>query len=150
MEDLPVAAGRVSLSRFIRSRCRRLVGGKRKIEAKRGPTAGNALHLDLAAMQFDDVSRNGEPQPSAPGIARLAAIHAIVPVEDARQLITRNAATSVDDAHSHARLVQWHDLDLDDPGGRGVAHGILDEILQHAFDHPDIRVHLRMLNSEVA
>ena len=101
-------------------------------------------------MQIDDVARDCEPQPGASGIARLAAIHAIVPVKDGRKLIARNAAPGVDYTQCHPCLLQWHHLDANDAARGRMAHGILDEILEHALDHADVRVQLRMLTGELA
>jgi hypothetical protein len=95
-----------SLRFFIRSRVLHRGLGQREIEAKRSPLIESALDLNLAAVQFDDVSRNCEPKASAPGVACFTAIHAIVPVEDARQLITRNPATSIGDTHRQARAIE--------------------------------------------
>jgi len=121
-----------------------------KFDTERGALADFAYHPDLAAVELDDMARDCEPQPSASGIARLATIYAIVPIEDGRKLITRNATPGIDYMHCDAPLLQRHNLDADDAARGRMAHGILDQILQYAFDHTDVRVQLHVLTGELA
>jgi hypothetical protein len=99
-------------------------------------------------MQFDDVSRNCEPKTRTSGVACFTAIHAIVPVEDVLQLITWMPRPVSATRTARRALSSGMDLHPDSAARPRMTHGVLDEILQHTFDHADVRVHLRMLNGK--
>ena len=84
----------------------------------------------------------------APGRADLEDDDAAPGAHAAEAVLPCRGAHGVDDVHHNAGLVQWRDLDADDSSSRRMAHRILDEILEHAFDHADVGVHLRMLNGD--
>src|SRR5437773_11902719 len=103
--------------------------------------AWGAFGPNAAAVRLDDALRNGETKAGAAAqwaIARLAAgtgrVAAIEPVEDARQVVGRDAGAGVADGHKHRLAIAGPGLQLNLPAGRSVAQGILDEVAQNSAD----------------
>src|SRR5258708_5939414 len=74
-----------------------IVGGER--DRERRPAADFALHVDQAAVLFDDGSRNGQPQAGAAGRSFAVAtfIAPIEPFEHVRQILRGDADAGVAD-----------------------------------------------------
>ena len=61
----------------------------------RAPPSGAVLDVDAAAVQLDQVLDDRQPEAGAAGIAGARLVHAVEPLEDARQILVGNARTFV-------------------------------------------------------
>src|SRR5260370_26546420 len=104
-------------------RCRGSRG--RQLDCKGGAVARCALDANLSAVQLDDAARNRKAQPHIADIAGLAAVDAIVTIENAAQLVVKYPLSRV--AHLEldpvaGRMNAYTDL----PAGRRIPHRVLD------------------------
>src|SRR5687768_18480329 len=79
-----------------------LAGSGRQEHADRRPAADGARRLDAAAVSIDEMADDREAEPGPPFGARAARVHAIEPLEDARQMLRRDADAGVAHIHPHA------------------------------------------------
>ena len=104
-----------------------LVGGGWQREVDRRALIHDAVCPDLPAQCLDHMLGDGEPQARPDGRPRL--VHLVEPLEDARQVILRDARASV--GHGEVREPAiWHHADLDLAAGRGELDGVVDECQQ--------------------
>src|SRR5690348_18480232 len=73
---------------------RRAGGGEH--EPDRRPLARRTLRLHPPALGLHQMLHDGEPQPGAPLVARAAGIGAVEPLEDAGEVLGRDAAARVE------------------------------------------------------
>src|SRR6185312_11502866 len=66
--------------------------------ANHGTAAGCALGFDPARVRLDEVAHDGEPESGAARVARPAGIHSIKALEDAGQVLGRDADARIADA----------------------------------------------------
>src|SRR5207253_1413565 len=89
------------------------LGGSGKIEAEGRTLVQHASHADLAAVELDEVTYNGQPQSGASDVAHLTAVDVVVAIEDVGHFLRRNASTGVDDPDGDA-VVRRRDFDRHD------------------------------------
>src|SRR6266545_417641 len=74
----------------------------RQPQRKCAPPAWYAVHLDAPSLQLRQQPRDREPQPRAPQLAAARLVDAKEPIEDAIQVLRRDAGARV--AHADADL----------------------------------------------
>ena len=97
---------------------------------KQAPLSGRVLDTHLAAVEFDQMLDDGQPQPGPPGIAGARLVDAVEALEDSRQLFLRNPGpSSVTEIRTAARLSI--DRDANAAGLRRVARRVGDQVPEH-------------------
>src|SRR4029453_13539903 len=111
-------------------------------QAKPGAFPGQALDLDAATVGLGEGLHEAEAEPQTPGGRRLRMGDPHVLVEDAGQLLSRDADAIVLDRHlDHSRVVRRRTgRHVDSTAPRRVLHRIGQEVLHHTIQR--VRIHL--------
>ena len=97
-------------------------------------------------MKIENALRDGKPEPRVAGSEPAAFLDAVEPVENARQVIGRNARAAV--RHFQHRSLRGRRRRYRHRATRpGVAQCVLDEIAQNALHQPDIGEHERQIGT---
>jgi len=102
-------------------------------EGEHAALAHGALHGDVAAVRLGDPARDSQPQPRAatPSCARL--VQAVEPLEDALQILGRNARPRI--AHGQPRPCAVHvERELNAPARRRVGDGVVNKVQQQLLE----------------
>ena len=94
---------------------------------RRSLSLARARGVDGAAVHFDDVSHNRQPEPQSAGLARRASLRLSKPFEHVRQEVRTNADARVADDDFDVR-VHAFEPDLDAPFLRRELHRIRQKI----------------------
>ena len=96
--------------------------------------------LDAAAVRLDERLHNRQAQARAAELARTRLVHAIEPLEQARQMFRPNPRAAIDDVHLHVAALRGnaHEHLLI---RRRMAHRVLHEVRQHRFERDGIARH---------
>src|SRR4029077_10625082 len=101
-----------------------------------------ALDPDTPAVNFDKVFGNGEPQSGAADFAGTRHIHPIEAREDAGLVRSRDADAGIRHRKNYLGAVGGS-ADHDLAAGRGVLHGVVEQILQHLGETAAVRGDVR-------
>src|SRR5690606_8688552 len=91
-----------------------------------------ARDLQPRLVQVQDVLDDRQAQTGAAGFARAAGRDPVEALGDPRQVRLRDAVAAVAHRQRRAAVFAAHELDGDPPAGRGVAHGVGDEVGERA------------------
>src|SRR5260221_242985 len=100
----------------------------RKMELR--ALADLAFYPNPAAVSFDKMLGDGEPQPGAPDFAGTCDIHAVKALEDSRLICLRDADAGIRNRNGHFGAIRRgpdHDL----APSRSVLHGVVQQVLQN-------------------
>ena len=113
-----------------------------------------AFYPNPAAVSFDKMLGDGEPQPGAADFAGTRNINAVETLEDAGLIRPRDADTGVRNREGYFGMVS-RSADRDLAAGGSVLHGVVEQILQNfgetAAISGDVRQALRQVdgNTEI-
>ena len=111
-----------------------------KGEGEQAALARLALHGDRAAVGLGDVLDDREPQPGAAHVAAAPLVHAVEPLEDARQVLALDAGSLVADLDDQRSVAQrrFHRHRL---ARLAVLHRVVHEVDERLFEqrHVDLR-----------
>src|SRR5580658_759995 len=108
-----------------------------------------ALDRQLAAMAVDDMLHDGQPKPGAAHRARPASVHAVEPLRQPRQVLTRNAVPLIGDRHNHPRPHRpaWPRRRLGRQPHRAaltpILYGVVQQLLRDLGQLVDVAQHRR-------
>src|SRR5438046_1758944 len=125
------------------SYCHSSVGGReRKLEREHAPPPHVTLRPDPSPVRLHHRPRDGEADPGATLASRSGLVNPIEPFEQERQVLGRDAGTRVLDADLTALSGPFR-CDDDLAAGRGVSHGVVEEVEQDLMHALAVRPHRR-------
>ena len=135
-------------------------GGAHAACSARGPAAGRVTVKtapgpvgavagdDGAAHRLDEAAADRKAEAGA-GAHAVALLHAVELVEDALELVRRDALALVDDAQSDAARAGAAGLDPDGRALGGVFRGVVEQVEQHLLEEHRVDVDHRQVVREV-
>lgn len=107
----------------------------RQMEGESGAVIDDAAGFDGTSVEFQNALRDRKAEAGAVG--PLVLFNAVEAVEDIRQLLLRDSATGIGHLNLHPVIIENEGKGNRPAFGR-VPQGVLDEILKHPFDQPDV------------
>jgi len=103
-----------------------------KYKAENRALAHRALNGQHGAMALCHMLDDRQAQSGAAGFPRTAAVHAVKTLGQAAQVLGGNARSGIGHGKNHTAISPLADPDRDVAAGRGVAHGVADQVAHGA------------------